>query len=220
MTRKFHHIEGIVWDLDGTLYRYDVLFKQACNLAAARTAIDLGLEMALDEAVDLATRSEELYGSSFRLFAERGIKYDEFHHPYHRAVDTTILRKNAEMRIELQSLGMPMVILTNASRDWALRTLDHLELTDIFTEKNILSLEDVSYKSKSTSPDGFFKAIGLLNLPASSVLMVEDLAANLIHAKALGMTTALVHHGASVEAAPHIDHFFQDTLDLVRALKT
>ena len=62
------HIRGVVWDLDGTLYRYDALFKDACQLAAARTAIDLGIDMSFEEAVALAMESERLYGNSFRLF--------------------------------------------------------------------------------------------------------------------------------------------------------
>jgi putative hydrolase of the HAD superfamily len=212
------HIRGIIWDLDGTLYRYETIFIEACNIAAARTAIDLGLQMELDEAIKLAGRSYKEHGSSFKFFADRGIPYEDFHIPYHKAVDTTILAKNAEMKIALEALPIPMVILTNASRDWARRTLDHLEYSHIFGDGKLLALEDVEYQSKSSGKKGFEKGLSVLGVRPEETLMVEDLPKNLIHAKEMGMTTALVHHGQLPKGIDHIDTFFQDTLELVRVL--
>ncbi len=212
------HIRGVVWDLDGTLYRYDALFKDACQLAAARTAIDLGIDMSFEEAVALATESERLYGSSFRLFGERGIRYEDFHHPYHDCIDTAIVQKNAEMRAALEALDVPMVILTNASRTWAKRTVSHLEYDHIFRDENLLALEDVGYKAKASSQEGFEKALSVIGIPAEEALMVEDLARNLMIAKRMGMTTALVHHGRGPDDTDYIDTYFQDTIELARVL--
>ncbi len=215
------HIRGVVWDLDGTLYRYDAIFIEACNIAAARTAIDLGLQMELDEAVRLAGRSYDEHGSSFKFFADHGIRYEDFHLPYHQSVDTTILAKNRAMKTALEELPIPMVILTNASRDWARRTLDHLEYGHIFGDGKLLALEDVDYQAKSNSRKGFEKALSSIGVRAEETLMVEDLPTNLVHAKAMGMTTALVHHGQLPESGlDHVDTFFQDTLELVRTLHT
>jgi putative hydrolase of the HAD superfamily len=212
------HIQGIIWDLDGTLYRYDQIFVEACHLGAARTAIDLGLQMDIDEAYALAVRSYKEHGSSFRFCLDYGIKYEELHLPFHAAVDTTILSKNREMKEGLEALKMPMVILTNASRDWARRTLDHLEYGHIFGDRNILSLEDVNYQSKSQSKAGFEKALSVLSVPAENTLMVEDLAHNLLKAKEMGMTTALVHHQKLPDSGlQHVDVLFEDTLELVRS---
>lgn len=217
--KDLSHINGIIWDLDGTLYRYDDVFRHACNLAAARTAIDLGLNMPFDEAVALATRSEREYGSSFRLFADHGLTYMDFHHPYHDAVDTTILQINLQMRDTLAALNIPMVILTNASRPWALRTVAHLQLHDLFTESNVLAFEDVGHESKAASPAGFKRALEIIGTKAQETLMVEDLARNLVHAKKLGLTTALVHHGQVPEdSLDLVDVLFADTLELARAL--
>jgi pyrimidine 5'-nucleotidase len=220
MAGDLSHIRGIIWDLDGTLYRYEAVFIEACNIAAARTAIDLGLKMELGEAIALATHSYREHGSSFKFFAKHGIRYEDFHTPYHQAVDTTILAKNHEMKQALQSIPVPMIILTNASRDWAKRTLNHLELSDIFGDGRLLALEDVDFQSKATGRKGFEKALSLLGVRAGEALMVEDLASNLIHAKDMGMTTALVHHGKLPEkGVEHVDSFFQDTLELVRVLQ-
>lgn len=219
MTKDFSHIRGIIWDLDGTLYRYDKIFLEACDIAAARTAIDLGLKMELDEAIKMAGRSYREHGSSFRFFADHGIRYEDFHLPYHNAVDTTILLKNQEMKLALEALPIPMIILTNASRDWARKTLDHLEYGDIFGDGNLLALEDVAYQAKASSKKGFEKGLEILGVRGEETLMVEDLPRNLIHAKSMGMTTALVHHGALPETGiDHVDVFFDDTLELVRVL--
>lgn len=214
------HIRGIIWDLDGTLYRYEAVFIESCNIAAARTAIDLGLKMELGEAIALAARSYREHGSSFKFFARHGIRYEDFHVPYHQAVDTTILAKNQEMKIALELLPVPMIILTNASRDWAKRTLDHLEYDHIFGDGRLLALEDVEFQAKSVGRKGFEKALSTLGVKAEETLMVEDLAANLIHAKDMGMTTALVHHGKLPDKRVEcVDAFFHDTLELVRVLQ-
>jgi putative hydrolase of the HAD superfamily len=213
------NISGIIWDLDGTLYRYDRLFKEACQSAAARTAIQLGVNLTYEEAYEIAVNSEKKYGNSFRVLLEYGLNYADFHHLFHDAVDITILNKNREMRDLLAALDKPMVILTNASRSWALRTLEHLELKPLFTDKNILSLEDVDYKGKASSPFGFEKALEILGTSAAETLVAEDVARNLVHAKGLGLKTALVHHGQiEKEWDAYVDAYYQDTLDLVRDL--
>lgn len=218
--KDLSHIRGIIWDLDGTLYRYEAVFIEACNIAAARTAIDLGLEMELDAAIALAGQSYLEHGSSFKFFAEHGIRYEDFHVPYHEAVDTTILAKNQEMKTALEEIPVPMIILTNASRDWAKRTLDHLEYGHIFRDGNLLALEDVGFQAKAAGRKGFERALSSIGIDAGETLMVEDLARNLVHAKDMGMTTALVHHGKLPDAGTeHVDHYFQDTLKLVRVLQ-
>lgn len=216
------HIRGVVWDLDGTLYRYTDNFLRACNVAAARTAIALGLEMEEEAAISMAAESERKFGNSFRLFAGRGIRYEDFHDPYHKAVDEAVLEKNHGMRRALDNVSLPMIVLTNASKDWARRTLIQLDLYHKFGDGFILGVEDAGFVSKSAGPTGFEKALSVIGVKGAEALMVEDLPANLVHAKGLGMTTALVHHAnhdhAEDAAYGHIDHHFDDTIDLLRLL--
>lgn len=215
------HIDGILWDLDGTLYRYDQVFIEACNIASAHTAIHLGLQLSFDEALALARTSFEKFGSSSHYFCkDHGIAYHDFHAPYHDRIDESIIAKNDEMIASLELLDMPMAILTNASRPWVKRILAHTGMDHLFTDKTIIALEDVDYKPKAAARDGFDMGLAAINRPAAQTLMVEDLPRNLIHAKQMGLTTALVHHGQVPEDhLPLVDHQFQTTLDLVRALK-
>jgi len=217
--KNLSHIRAIVWDLDGTLYRYEDNFVEACNIAAVKTAIALGLDMTEEEGLQLARQSMKLYGNSSRLFLDRGIKYEDFHHPYHAAVDTTVLLKNLEMKTALEQLSLPMVILTNASRDWARRTVDHLDYGHLFPDTKLLALEDMGFRSKAQTTAGFIKALEIMGADADHTLMVEDLPHNLTKAKELGMTTALVHHHVvTAEPHDHVDHEFDDTLTLVKTL--
>lgn len=213
------HIRGIIWDLDGTLYRYNQDFKNLCQEATARTVLEMGADVPYEEALALATESERLYGSSFKLFAERGFDYKDFHHAYHDKVDAALLEKNQALKAGLEALDLPMVILTNASRPWALRIVDHLEIDHIFGDGMILCLEDMAYAGKGSSSIGFEKGLALLDVPPGEALMVEDLARNLVMAKHLGMTTALVHQTNIVETnVDHVDIIFGDTIDLIRLL--
>lgn len=213
------HIQGIIWDLDGTLYRYSEVFLHACNVAAARTAIAMGLPLAFEDAYQMAVRSEIETGSSFRFYSEYGLKYQDFHHPYHEAVDAAVIEKNKEMVEHLELLGLPMVILTNASRHWASRAIAQIDMGHLFDPSKILCLEDAGYESKSHSKRGYEKALGVLGISAESTMMVEDMAANLMHAKSMGMTTIFVHHGRNANTAPHIDALFPDTLSLMRHMR-
>lgn len=214
------HIEAVIWDLDNTLYRYSDLFVAACNHAAARTAIDLGLAMEFEEAVALATESEKLWGNSFKFFGERGIDYRDFHLPYHDSVDLGVIDKNEQMKHALESLDLPMVILTNASRSWATRVLTHLGYTHMFPPEKIIALEDNNFEAKAYHDTGFRKGLSIVQRAAANTLMVEDLPRNLPRAKELGMVTALVHHGkVADDQRAHVDYEFATTLDLVAALK-
>ncbi len=216
---KLAHIRAVIFDLDGTLYQYGEDFHQACSVAAARTVMKMGFALGEAEAIRLAYESQINHGSSFYLFKAHGLQYRDFHEPYHAEVDISSLVANPEITAALQGLDMPMAILTNASRVWANRVMKHVNIFHIFGDGKIICLEDNDFISKSQGPDGFIKVLDLLGVPPHQVLMVEDLAANLTHAKKLGMTTALVHARAipaGMETA--VDYVYEKIVDLVRDL--
>ena len=123
------------------------------------------------------------------------------------------------MKAALEALDLPMVILTNASKSWAKRALAQIELSHMFEDTRIISLEDVDFKAKAHHADGFVRGLELLGTRPENTLVVEDLARNLPLAKELGLTTALVHHGQIPDVAPaHVDMYFQTTLELVQLL--
>lgn len=215
----FSHIRGIIWDLDGTLYRYTHDFKNACSVAAVQTAIGLGLEMAYEDALALAIDSEKIHGNSVRLFSEWGLPYKDCHDLFHRKITVEHIAREDDARAAVHALDLPMVLLTNASRDWADRMLAHLGLDDIFGKDRVLALEDAGFNVKSQSDRGFKMALDLLGLPAGDVVATEDLPANLITAKNMGLATALVHQETAPETLDaHIDRLFDDVISFADTL--
>lgn len=211
-------IHGLIWDMDGTLYRYDDAFKNACNHAGARTAIKIRPEYTYEYALDQCVISEEKYGFCLYWFhQETNISFDEMHFIFHEALDEKIIQRNDHMSAALRGLKQDSVLLTNASRDWAARVMAHLSLGDIFAPATILALEDFGFQPKGRSVAGFEKALSVLDMPAHNVLMVEDLPRNLVKAKEAGLKTALVHHGKIPDDTSYADYLFQDALELASA---
>ena len=216
---RLKDIQGIIWDLDGTLYRFDELFKDACNRAAAQAASTILARYTYEEAYVRTVQSEIDHGFSLRWFHdETGLPFEDMHFLYHDSVDEKVIARNDEMADALRALHLPSVILTNASRGWVTRILKHLGMDDLFDENLILALEDADFVPKGRGTTGFERALSILNIDPANVLMVEDLPKNLEVAKSTGMKTALVHHGQLTEKPAHVDYLYANTLDLVRDL--
>lgn len=216
---ELNHIEGIIWDLDGTLYRFTELFKTACNHAAARAATTVRPEIDYNYAFDQCVLSEQQYGFSLYWFhQETGMKYDDMHFVYHDSIDEKVIDANQEVADSLRGLATPFVLLTNSSRGWVGRILGRLGMDDIFTNDTILALEDFNFQPKGRSTAGYLKAIEKLSLPPEKILLVEDLPRNLVMAKEAGLQTALVHHGKIPESKGSADFLFHDALEVVAQL--
>jgi len=217
---RFDHIKGIIWDLDNTLYRFDQAFINACNHAAAKTICTLIPDLSFDQALDQAEKSYQEHGFSGHSFVNHyGGNYQDYHFTFHETIDEKILQHNEEMNRLMADLNLPHAIITNASRHWAHRALNHLGLRDFFPDDHIIPLEDSAFEPKARSRKPFEMACAKLNLKTADVLMVEDTARNLKVAKDMGMTTVLIHHGHKPEAEQDfIDLEFSDTVSLMRAL--
>lgn len=215
------NVRGIIWDLDGTLYRFNEAFRLACNHAAAKAARTVDDTLVYEDALALAMKGETEQGFSLYWFVTHmGMKYEDLHFPFHKSLDEKIIEQNEKMGAALRTLDIPSVILTNASRDWVKRILVHLGMDDIFGDSIILALEDADFQPKSKGSTGFDKALKILKLPADQVILVDDLAKNLIKAKELGLMTALIHHGALEEnVAAYADFTSPDTVEFIGRLQ-
>ena len=214
------HINGVIWDLDNTLYRFGDDFVDLCNRASAQTAIDMGLQLSFDEAYELAGRSYREHSNSFGAFKKLGMEYTKFHHLFHDRVSFETILVIDDLHKTVESLPHKMVVLTNASRPWAQKILKKTKLDSVFGDHNIVALEDVAFKAKSQGTDGFLLAKdrgGMTTMDNEEIIVVEDVAANLIHAKNIRMATALVHRPKTDDG--HIDHHFDEVMDLCRSLK-
>ena len=149
---------------------------------------------------------------------EYKIPFRDYHFKFHDSIDEKIIAVNEEMKEALEAVQLPHVILTNASRRWAQRTISHLGLDRWFTDDHIIAQEDAGFQPKSSGYKGFEIAIDKLGMPEQNILMVDDLARNLRIPKEMGMQTALVHHGAQHDELPDfVDIAFSDTIALMRS---
>lgn len=213
-------IRGIIWDLDNTLYRFDAVFEEACNRAAAKTICDMVEGLSFEDSFAAAEESYNTHGYSGKaLIARYNLAYSDYHFPYHEAIDETILQKNDAMLRALAALGRPQVIVTNASRHWAQRVLVHLGMKEFFPDTHIIALEDSDFEAKAYSPRPFSMAQDIIGCMPQHILVVEDTVRNLSVPKDMGFHTALIHHGrVPKERHAFIDMEYPDTLALLENL--
>jgi len=213
-------VQGVIWDLDGTLYRFSELFKTACNHAAAKAACTVRPHYIYEEAFAKCVASEQECGFSlFWFHQETGMALKDMHFVYHDAIDETVIEKNEKVVMALRSLKLPSLILTNSSQGWAARILKHLNMDGIFGDGDIIALEDTNFQPKRKGDTGFKMAVARLGLRPENILVVEDLPSNLAKAKEIGLKTMLLHHGKVPEDQGLADFLCHDVLEALSLLK-
>lgn len=213
--------QGILWDLDNTLYRLDDTVERAVNLAVARAAIALGADLSLDEATILAHQSWLKYRHSAREFITRyNIAFADIHHETDRMLSGTLVEKCHITRDLFASTGLDHALITHAARPWALRTLDHLELKPWFPDAQIFAYENFDFQSKAKSRKPFEMALASINQNPGNVLMVEDTFENLRVPQEMGMTTIYLHHGqVKLDLPDYVDFSFANAKELLTQIE-
>ncbi len=212
-------INGIIWDLDGTLYRYNAARRDVFCRAAARAARLCGVPE--DEDLIFTRTMEAPHSHAFVDVWQRDYGMDrvKFHHLYHDIKDMGLVSVRVEgLAGALRCVAVAQIILTHASRQWARRMLAHLGLADIFPDDRVIVFEDVDFIGKHQSAAPFERALARLDRAASQVAVVEDSAANLQHAHALGMRTVLVHYGRPLEPVPdYVQEQYGTACDFIKS---
>lgn len=218
---RLGQIEGIIWDLDNTLYRFEGDFEQLCHVAAARAAVKNGLDLSHEDALLLCHKSYEEYGHSYRLFIEEyQIDQRKIHFDFHSFIDEKLIGKSLDLIALFEKTALKHTLVTHASREWAARALAHIGLKDFFPDSKIIPAEDTGFARKSESRQPFEKALALLDLAPAQTVVVEDIAANLRIPHEMEMGTVLVHYGQPPDPMPFfIDRDYNNALDFLADLK-
>lgn len=186
-------IRLLLFDLDDTLYppRLGIMDQiRSLMLHYLRTRFDLSSE----EADTLRRAYFQTYGTTMRgLQVNHHIDPDEFLHAVHDIALQEYLQPNPRLDTVLASIPQDKVIFTNASREHAERVLGLLGIKRHFLR--IVDIRDMGYESKP-QPAAYRRICELLGVRPEECLFLEDNVRNLRPAKALGMTTVLVHHGS------------------------
>lgn len=206
-----------IWDLDNVIYPYDTAFYVACDAAAARAAIEFGVNLSYDNALAAAKRSYETTGSSQTVFIrDYGIPQADMHRRYHELHGTDFLKPDPRMIEAFKRTHAIHAILTHSSTEWAMRVLKARGLDKFFKPEMIIGAEQVRFARKDHSRVPFEHILALTGTRAEDAMMIEDTPANLRHPRDMGMQTAFITYD-STEPSPHAEHHFTNAVAFLEA---
>lgn len=216
-TKKLNPAQLIIWDLDNVIYPYDGAFHIACDEAAARAAISLGLNMSVEQAVECAQRYRAAHGTSCDVFIrEYHLPEAEMHRRYHEEISLDFLRPDVRLGFGFSRANVTHTILTHGSTDWAKRVLAARGLSQHFQEDHIVGIDRLGFSRKDKSRQPFQHMLAITGHAPHAALMVEDTAANLKHPKEMGMQTVLISYGTG-DGDGYADRVFHSTHDFLEA---
>ena len=179
-----------IFDLDDTLHNASAHIFPVMNRAMTQYIMDT---LDLDEPTAFKLRQHywRIYGATLK-----GLMRHHGTDPYHFLLETHRLMNLPEMVIAVKSLRHMLqrlsgrkVVFTNAPRDYALRVLAIMGITDCF--ELVFSVESTKFHAKP-SVRGFQMLLKSIQAKASDCIMLEDNLPALMTAKRLGMKTIWV----------------------------
>ncbi len=223
---RFAHIDTWVFDLDNTLY------PQTADLwpkIDARITLFMMRLFGLD-AISLRALQKhyyQRYGTTLRgLMIEHDIEAEHYLDFVHD-IDRSSLAHDHSLAEAIAALPGRKLILTNSSRDHAIKTAKQLGIDHLFEDVFDIIAADFIAKPEEAAYDRFFRH---LKVDPKSAALFEDLPRNLVVPHARGMTTVLVLPGAgeNVEREaweiakgdePHIDFVTDDLVGFLEGLR-
>ena len=213
----FDHVDTWVFDLDNTLYpRRSNLFSQIDVKMTSYVAQLLGLPR--DEAPKVQKQYYLEHGTTLKgLMLEHRVDYRDFLDKVHD-IDYSWLDPDPALDKAIEALPGRKYIFTNGDRGHAERAAGQLGILDRFDDIFDIVAAELTPKPARATYDRFLAAH---RVDGSKAAMFEDLARNLVEAKAVGMSTVLIlpgeFAGAFVEAwesggedCGHVDHTTDD----------
>ena len=224
MTYRIAHaapLDGVdtwVFDLDNTLYPASArLFDQID--VRMKCYIQTLLGVAPDAARHVQKRYFYDHGTTLRgLMRLHDVDPHHFLDFVHD-IDMSVLLPSPPLRAALDMLPGRRLVFTNADAPYARRVLARLGIADCFEAIHDIHACAYAPKPEPAAYAGFCAACGVA--PERAVF-VEDMARNLVPAKALGMATVWVNNGSERGGErgdeDHIDIEITDTQDWLVSL--
>jgi putative hydrolase of the HAD superfamily len=223
----FGHVTTWVFDLDNTLYpHHSNLFSQIDVKMTSYVAQLLGLPR--DEARMIQKQFYLQYGTTLKgLMQEHSVDHRDFLAKVHD-IDYSWLEPNPALGLALRALPGRKFIFTNGDRGHAERAAGQLGVLDEFDDIFDIVAADLTPKPARETYDRFLRHHAVSGPQAA---MFEDLARNLVEAKAVGMATVLIlpgdFQGDFVEAwekeghdGGHVDYTTDDLTGFLKAVLT
>jgi putative hydrolase of the HAD superfamily len=203
------HIDCWIFDLDNTLYPASAnLFSQIDAKMGAYIQTLLGVDPA--EAYRIQKELYHSHGMTLPgLMAQHGVDPHHFLESVH-AVDIDVVAPHPELADLIGRLPGRKFVFTNADAPYAERVLARLGLSESFDALH--DIHALGYVPKPQAP-AYASLCAAHDINPTRAVFVEDLARNLVPAKAIGMTTVWIDNGS--EQGPgscrkHIDLIIPD----------
>jgi putative hydrolase of the HAD superfamily len=220
----FRHVDAWIFDLDNTLYPASSdLFAQIDVRMSSYVAEFLSLP--LDEAKRIQKAYYHDHGTTLNgLMKIHGADPEPFLAHAHD-IDLSPIAPDPELNAIIARLPGRRFVLTNGCRNHAARVLDRLGLGSVIDD--VWDIRAMSFKPKP-DPTAYETLIAHAKLDPRKAAMFEDLARNLVPARALGMTTVWLNNGSAwskqgpefpVVQSHDIDHETADLTAFLRSIR-
>ncbi len=205
----FGRIDSWIFDLDNTLY------PASSNLFAridARMGAFIQRLLGLDAAAAHRVQKGFFHSHGMTLsglIAEHGVDPHEFLADVHD-IELDLIAPHPELAALIARLPGRKFVFTNADAPYAERVLARLGLSGSFD-----ALHDIHALGcvPKPQPAAYNQLCDVHGIDPQRAVFVEDMARNLIAAKAIGMTTVWIDNGSEQgpdERRDHIDHIIPD----------
>jgi putative hydrolase of the HAD superfamily len=188
LARRFAGVDTWVFDLDNTLYPSD---SDLWPKIDARMTIFLSNLLGLDGLSSRALQKfyYQRYGTTLQgLMRDHAIDTDHFLDFAHD-IDRSSIKPDITLAKAIEALPGRRLILTNGSRDHALKTIEHLGLSDLF--EDVFDIVAAKLVPKP-DPQVYEKFFDTHAIDPQRAAMFEDIARNLTVPFAHGMRTVLI----------------------------
>ena len=206
----FRHVRNWIFDLDNTLYRADNgIFAQIEARMTDYVMAFLNLER--DAAYARQKELYRRYGTTLNgLMTEHGAEPDAYL-SYVHDIDLSSLGPDRALGEAIARLPGRRFVFTNGCRDHAARILERLQMTDLFDA--VWDIRSMAFTPKP-EPRAYASVVEAANVACGEAAMFDDIARNLVPARAMGMTTVWLktdapwgRHGPLMDVArSDIDH--------------
>ena len=213
MTHPLAHIDAWIFDLDNTLYPARTNLFAQIDVKMGRFIGDLlGVDAA--EARRVQKHWFHAHGMSLKgLMIEHAVDPHVFL-DYVHDIDVGVVDAAPALVAAVAALPGRKLIFTNADTPYARRVLDRLGLGTAF--EVIHDIHATGYRPKP-DPHAYDGLCAAYAIDPGRALFVEDMARNLVPAKAIGMTTVWVDNGSEQGPRPtapdYIDYVITDVGD-------
>ncbi|HYS46818.1 MAG TPA: pyrimidine 5'-nucleotidase [Rhizomicrobium sp.] len=188
----FRHVKSWIFDLDNTLYCADNgIFAQ---IETRMTDYVMAfLKLPREAAYARQKHLYRQYGTTLNgLMREHGAAADDYLHYVHD-IDLSSLAPDTALTAAIEKLPGQRFVFTNGCRDHAARILDRLGIAALFDA--VWDIRTMEFMPKP-QVEAYQSVVAASGINCREAAMFDDIACNLVPARAMGMTTIWLKNDA------------------------